>query len=364
VRELGGFRAAFAPAHAYDLALRIAARTKKVHHIADVLYHRRGDPDLGASGAPPTAPAEDAAPRALVGYLEMMRQEGSVVPGPAPRTYRVRFTIQGRPLVSIILPTAYRPVTIAGQETTYLARCLASLRARTTWPHYEIILLDNDEVPPEVQKQLAGWGLNRLPYPRPFNWAATVNYGAARARGEHLLFLDDDTEIITPDWLERLLAYSQQPEIGAVGARLHFPDGRLQHAGVTVLDGTPGHPFYGERESHSGYFYSSLVPRNYSAVTGACLMTPTEVFHELGGFDEDFAVNFNDIDYCLRVRASGRRIVCNPYARLIHYETATKAAYSPTELDAFHQRWAAMAARDPFYNPHLSARYHDFRVEP
>lgn len=364
VRQLDGFRAAYAPAHHYDMALRVAAQTGSVLHIPDVLYHRRGSPDLGSAEHQRDSSAEESGRRALASYLETTGPARSVVAGPAPLTYRVRFAIRGRPLVSIILPTAYRPVTVGGEKTTFLIRCLTSIRAQTNWPHYELILLDNDTVPPEIRDALAQWGVDRRAYPRPFNWAATMNFGAAYARGEHLLFLDDDTEILTPDWLECLLEYSQQPEIGAVGARLHFPDGRLQHAGVTVLSGTPGHPFYGHDENHSGYFYSSLVPRNYSAVTGACLMTRADVFRELGGFQEGFAVNFNDIDYCLRVRACGRRIVCNPYARLIHYETATKAAYSPTELNDFRKCWTQKAGLDPFYNPNLSIRYHDFRVEP
>jgi O-antigen biosynthesis protein len=361
VRQLGGFRSELAPAHHYDLTLRMAARTSRVLHIPDVLYHRRDDPHAGSAEQRDPS-TEEAGRRALAGYVDMTGQAGSVLAGPAPLTYRVRFALKGRPLVSILLPTAYSPVTIGGEKTTFLHRCLASIRTRTTWPHYEIILLDNDEVPPGVHEALARWGVDRQAYPRPFNWAQAMNLGAARARGEHLLFLDDDTQILTPDWLECLLEYSQQSDIGAVGARLQFPDARLQHAGVTVLNGTPGHPFYGEEENHTGYFYSSVVPRNYSAVTGACLMTRADVFRELGGFHEDFAVNFNDIDYCLRVRASGRRIVCTPYARLIHYETATKAAYSPAELRRFQQRWAGQAEVDPYYNPNLSTRYHDFRV--
>jgi len=364
VRQLGGFRPEFAPAHHYDLALRIAARTNNIIHIPDILYHRRRPSDLSAVEHPHDLAMEKASRRALASHLEALGRVGVVAPGPAPLTYRVRLPILGRPRVSIIIPTAYRQLTAQGATTTYIARCLASIRAKSTYPHYEIILLDNDEAPPEVRNDLARAGLIRGAYPRPFNWAAAMNRGAARASGTHLLFLDDDTEILAPDWLECLLEYSQQPEIGVVGARLHFPDGRLQHAGVTVLDGTPGHPFYGHSEAHPGYFYSNLVPRNYSAITGACLMTRAAVFHELGGFNETFAVNFNDIDYCLRVHDSGLRIVCNPYARLLHYETATKAAYFHTELNAFQERWRERGAADRCYNPNLSTRFHDFRVEP
>jgi GT2 family glycosyltransferase len=252
----------------------------------------------------------------------------------------------------------------SGQTRSYLERCLSSIRERSSYSDYEIVLLDNNEGPAAMLADLARWDIARKPYSRPFNWAAAMNQGAALASGEHLVFLDDDTEVLTPDWLECLLEYSQQPEIGAVGARLEFPDGRLQHAGVTVVDRLPGHPFYGYPSSHTGYYFSSIVPRNYRAVTSACLMTRTDVFRAVGGFHEEYAVNFNDIDYCLRVGRLGLRVVCNPYARLRHFETATKTAYSLAEREAFAERWVHLDREDPYYNPNLSARYNDFRIDP
>jgi GT2 family glycosyltransferase len=354
VTALGGLRAEFAPAEAYDLILRAAAETSRVHHITDVLYHRfQWPPEVGLF---------QANQRVLQSYLERIGRPGSVEPGPVSSVQRVRFAIAGQPKVSIIIPTAYRQRAVSKRLTTYLMRCLMSIRALTTYPNYEVLILDNGEAPPDVLQELARWGVHRLPYARPFNWAVAMNEGAARARGAHLLFLDDDTEILTPDWLECLLEYSQQSQIGAVGARLEFPDGRLQHAGVIVLNGVPGHPFYGYPSSHPGYYFSSIVTRNYRAVTSACLMTRTEVFRGLGGFQERFAMNFNDIDYCLRVGRAGLRVVCNPYARLCHYESATKADYSLAERQAFERLWRTAEGNDPYYNPNLSARYHDFRI--
>ncbi len=355
VRELGGFRAAYGPVEEYDLTLRLAARSPHVRHLPEILYHRR---------RPRTSPAAaEAGRRAVASYLEQTGRQGSVEPGSAESSHRVRFAIAGRPKVSIIIPTAYRHGIFQGERTTYLARCLASIRAKSTYPRYEILLFDNDEPPPEILDDLARWGVRRVPYAQPFNWAATMNRGAALAGGDHLLFLDDDTEVITPDWLECLLEYSQQSDIGAVGSRLHFPDGRLQHAGITILDGAPGHPFAGYPGDHPGYFFSSVVPRNWSAVTGACLMTRAEVFHALGGFTENFAYYFNDVDYCLKVSYSGRRVVCNPYARLYHYETATKSAVVAAEHDDFQKIWKQRRPVDPFYNPNLSTRFYDFRLE-
>ena len=190
-----------------------------------------------------------------------------------------------------------------------------------------------------------------------------MNQGASLARGEHLLFLNDDIEVVTADWLERLLEFSQQPEVGAVGAKLFFPGGRLQHAGVAVLGGRPAHPFYGHCGDHPGYFHSLLIPRNCSAVTGACLMTRADVFRSLGGFDESFPLNYNDVDYCLRLIAGGRRVVCTPYARLCHHELGTRpAGVRPEEAAAFRRRWGATRAEDPFHNPNLSVDHLDCRI--
>jgi GT2 family glycosyltransferase len=300
----------------------------------------------------------------LASFLETTGRRGTITPGPHPGIHRVRLAIAGRPKISILIPTAYRRGLFHGQSDTFLSRCLASIRSRTTYPNYELLLFDNGEVPAELLPELVRWGVILRPYDQPFNWARTMNRAAALATGMHLVFLDDDTEVITPDWLECLLEYSQQSEIGAVGARLEFPDGRIQHTGVTILEGVPGHPFYGAEGNHPGHFLSTVVPRNYSAVTSACLMTRAEVFHAVGGLHENFACNFNDIDYCLRVRRAGHRVVCTPYARLYHHETATKLEFSTSELSAFKSRWQADWPRDPYHNPNLSTRYNDFRIEP
>jgi len=354
VRALGGFRADLGAAQEYDLALRISAAAQNIAHVADVLYH--GSPKRERGRAASLAGASGS----LRDHLHAAGRPASIDPGPEPGLHRVRFAI-GRPRVSIIIPTAYRNRT--ADDETFLARCLESIRSKSTYTNYHITVLDNNGVPSDLASVLSRQGIRREPYALPFNWAAAMNQGAALVDGVHLLILDDDTEVLTPDWIECLLEYSQQPEIGAVGARLHFPDGRMQHAGVTVLDGVPGHPFYRSAPEDTGYFHSSTVPRNWSAVTGACLMSRAEVFHAVGGFDETFGVNFNDIDYCLRVGRTGRRIVCTPFARLIHHETATKAAFLPCELEAFRKRWREDWPEDPFYNANLSKRFHDFRIE-
>jgi glycosyltransferase involved in cell wall biosynthesis len=363
VRELGGFRSDYDSAQDYDLALRIVARSNRVAHIPDVLYHWRKVPHSTARSHRAKPQAFETACRALASYLNEKGQPGRVEPGPFAGLHRVRFNILNRPKISIVIPTASRPARIRGQDTTFVGHCVQSIRRATHYTNYEIITVDNDDMPPELQRELDQWNVRRVSFTDEFNLASKMNLGAAKADGDHLLFLNDDTEIITPDWLECMLEYSQQPEIGAVGAKLFFPDGRIQHVGVVLLDGDPCHPYYANGGKEMGYWASNYLTRNTSAVTGACLMTRADLFHELGGFDEGFPLNYNDVDYCLRVISSGKRVVFNPYAQLFHYEGATKSGITPQELDAFKKRWQDKWSRDPYYNPNLSINYHDYRIQ-
>jgi glycosyltransferase involved in cell wall biosynthesis len=353
VRRLGGFRPAFAPAHEYDLALRLTAGAARVSHVPDILYHRR-DGRAESDG--------EGARAAIRDRVAETGHEGKAAAGPRPGLQRVRFAVCGAPAVSIIIPSACRPVRVRGERTYYLVKCLESVQ-KSTWRVREVIVPHGPRVPPALAARLDTWGVRRFPYETPFNWARAMNQAAALAAGQHLLFLNDDVEVITPDWIERLLEYSQQPGVGAVGAKLLFPGGRLQHAGVAVLGGRPAHLFYGYRGDHPGYFDSLLAPRNCTAVTGACLMTRADVFRATGGFDESFPLNYNDVDYCLRLHAAGLRVVCTPYARLYHHELGTRPAEArPRELPAFQARWGAAWAHDPFHNPNLSADHLDCRI--
>jgi GT2 family glycosyltransferase len=355
VRRLGGFRAEFDPAHEYDLVLRIAADSPHVARVPDVLYHRRGSQVASER-------ADEAARAALRAYLGRTGREGTAEPGPRPGLHQVRFSLRGAPVVSVVIPSACRPASVRGKTTFFLAECLERLR-RSTYRNVELVVLHGPEVPPELARRLDEWGAVRAAYAAPFSWARAMNQSAALARGEHLLFLNDDVEVITPDWVERLLEFSQQPEVGAVGAKLLFPSGRVQHAGVAVLGGRPLHPFYSFGGGHGGYFHSLLVPRNCSAVTGACLMTRTEVFRSLGGFEEALPLNYNDVDYCLRVIRGGRRVVCTPHARLYHHELGTrKPEVRPEEAEFFRRSWGAAWADDPYYNPNLSTKHLDYRI--
>jgi GT2 family glycosyltransferase len=359
VRELGGLRQEFDGAHEYDLALRVTARSARVGHVPEILYHR-GKP----RGAAAVVSSEDAARRALESHLAATGRPGRVEPGLSPGCHRVRFTITGRPRVSILIPSACRPVRVGGEETTWIARCVASIRRASTYADYGIFLVTNSALPPDLAEELDQARVTVISYTGRFNWSAAMNLGAAEVGGDHFLFLNDDVEIITADWIEAMLELSQQPDIGAVGAKLCFPDGRLQHVGVTLHPSHPRHSFYLSPGDHPGYFGSTMAVRNCSAVTGACLMTRADVFRSAGGFTTDLAVNYNDIDYCLKVRGGGRRVVFTPFAQLTHYESATRTpGATPAELKAFQRRWGELGTRDPYYNPNLSERYPDYRIE-
>jgi GT2 family glycosyltransferase len=363
VREVGGFRSEFDTAQDYDLALRLVARTSRIAHVPDVLYHWRKLPGSTALSHVGKPQANEAARRALVSYLKTVGQKGTVEPGPLNGLHRVRFAVAGRPRVSIVIPTASRGARIRGKETTYIAMCVESIRRKSSYKNYEIIVVDNDDMPPALRQQLERWRVRHVTYAEPFNLASKINLAAAKAQGDHLVLLNDDIEVLAEDWLECMLEYSQQPGIGAVGARLLFPDGRLQHVGVTIQGGNPTHPFYGNPAQDIGYGAGNVLVRNFSAVTGACLMTRMDVWQELGGFDEAFPLNYNDVDYCLRLIERGRRVVYTPYAQLYHHEGASKEGLHQHELDAFKARWGERWAHDPYYNPNLSNRYHDYRIK-
>ena len=362
VRQLGGFRSEFDQAQDFDLALRVVAGSGRVRHLPGVLYHWRMLPTSTATSAAAKPMAHDAARRALEAHLAHTGQAGRVEPGAMQGLFRVRFAVIGRPLVSIVIPTACSKALVHNRSVYLLANCLATLRRTSTYPHVEIIVVDNGDMPDDLRQEIAPYDARRFTFEGPLNLSAKLNQGAAQARGEHLLFLNDDTEIINPDWLEALLEYSQQPQIGAVGAKLYFADDRLQHVGVLMEDGLPVHLHHCFPKDHPGYFGSNLVVRNYAAVTGACFMTRTELFRELGGFDEAFVLTHSDIDYCLKLAAAGKRTVFTPHAQLYHFESVSRLAAPAWEAQLFRDRWGSSWATDPYGNPHLTASGLDLRL--
>jgi GT2 family glycosyltransferase len=363
IKDLEGFRVGFEGAQDYDLALRALERidATKVIHIPRILYHQR-------TRTRQTAAATEAARRAVTEHLVRTYRGGVVEPVPeAPQYNRVRYPLPpALPLVSIIIPTRDR--------ADLLGMCLDSLLAKTTYTLYEIIIVDNGSVEASTQALFA-----RLPKDRifvihddaPFNYSRLNNLAVAQAKGDVIFLMNNDIEILTPDWLEEMLSFACQPDIGCVGARLWFPDGRLQHAGViTGLGGVAGHPNKYFPRGYVGYFGRALLAQSMSAVTAACLMIRRQVWDQVQGLDENLAVAFNDVDFCLRVRAAGYRNVWTPFAEMTHYESASRGNETTPkkqerylkEIEQIKSRWGHLLINDPAYNPNLTLAHDDFSL--
>jgi GT2 family glycosyltransferase len=246
-----------------------------------------------------------------------------------------------------------------------LARCLASLTSKTKYAPYQIIVVDNDSQSEEARTYFSRCEHTLLHYSGPFNFSAINNFAAGQTDSPWLLFLNSDTEVIENDWLTLMAEHVQRPEVGAVGPRLLYPDDTVQHAGIVVgVGGIAEHAFRDFPAEAPGVCRQLQATRNYSAVTGACLLTRREVFDEVGGFDEErLPVTFSDVDLCLKMRRAGYRIVYVPLAKLYHHESATRRpAVEPLETAVMRERWANVLAHDPYYNPNLSRERADFSL--
>jgi GT2 family glycosyltransferase len=249
-------------------------------------------------------------------------------------------------------------------------QCLESVERKTTYRHYEALIVDNGSAEPASVDFLreAGRRHRVLRYDAPFNFSAIINFAAKQAQGEYLLFLNNDTQVISPHWMGAMLEHAQRPEVGAVGARLLYADGRIQHAGVFIM-GIPtavaGHMFKFLPAKYPGYLAVPRMIQNCTAVTAACMMVRRQVFESVGGFDQAFRVAFGDVDFCLRLRDLGMLVVYTPLATLFHYESASRGTLHPPEDDRlFRDRWRRFfeGARDPYWNPNLSVESEIFRL--
>jgi len=360
--SIGWFREGFDGSQDYDLILRATEKAKKIVHIPKVLYHWRvwGN---SVSFSPETKMyAFEAGKKALEDHLKRLGLKGKVeILYPYFGFYKITYEIKQKPLISIIIPNK--------DNINLLQSCLESIYKKSTYRNFEILIVENNSVEEktfrfyeEVEKKFQN--LKILYYNKPFNWSAINNYAVNYSHGEVLLFLNNDTEVINGDWLERMLEHLQREEVGIVGAKLYYPDNTIQHAGVVVgLGGVAGHSHKYFPREHSGYYGRLISVQNLSAVTGACMMVKRRVFEEVGGFDEEFPVAFNDIDFCLKVREKGYLIVWTPYAELYHYESKTRG-YEDTpekqerfrrEIERFQKKWKHFLEKgDPYYNPNLS----------
>jgi GT2 family glycosyltransferase len=370
VEEIGGFRPGFDGSQDYDLVLRLTEKTDRIHHIPHVLYHWRIHDASAASGTEVKGYAYENALRAITEAIERRGEPAAVEPlAGHPGNYTVRYHIRSPEPVSIIIPTR--------DHAADLERCLRSVIEKSTYPMYDIVVLDNGTTDAEALAVMAAWQLREpkrvtvIRYDVPFNFSHINNYAAERAAGRYLLFLNNDTEVIAPDWIEALVEQAQRPAIGAVGARLLYEDRTIQHAGVVLrIGGIAGHGHRFLDADTPGYYYVVKTINNFSAVTGACMMMRREVFEEVGGFDEELAVAFNDVDLCLRVRERGYRIVYVPHAVLYHFEsksrgsddTPEKVARDMRERAFMQRRWNCSDREDPYYSPHLSLTREDYSI--
>ena len=356
----------------HDMVLRLTEKARRVAHIPEVLYYWRSHGGSVAKNPGVKPYVVEAGVRAVEKQLQRLGLAGTVEPAaPGQTVYRIRYAVQGAPKVSILIPNY--------EHLSDLRACLTSIFDKTTWPNYEIVIVENNSASPALfayydTLQKTHDNVRVVTWEGKFNYSAINNYGAGFCTGEYLLLLNNDTVVITPDWLQEMLMFAQRGDVGAVGAMLYYNDDTIQHAGVTVgLGGVAGHPDRYARRGESGYFGRLLYAQNLSAVTGACLMMPRAVWEKVQGLDERFEVAYNDVDLCLRIREAGYLVVWTPYAELYHCEYKSRGLDDAPEkrqrylgeVQRFQTRWAeVLAAGDPYYNPNLSTAGENYSFNP
>jgi GT2 family glycosyltransferase len=365
VDQLNGFRKGFEGSQDYDLLLRATEKTDKIFHIPKVLYHWRQIEGSTAAAHKEKFSHFHNSMKALDEALERRKIEGSVEKGinfDQFESYRVRRKIHGSPMVSIIIPMK--------DMVSFLQRNLQSMEEKTEYKNYEIIIVDNNSQEKEThhyfEKIRKKKNIRILPFKEEFNFSKINNFAASKAKGEHLLFLNNDIQAASRGWLQAMLEHSSRDEVGAVGAKLIFPNNTIQHAGTVLgLGGVAGHSHKHFPAESNGYFGALNTIRNYSAVTAACMMTRKKVFEEVGGFDEiHLSVAFNDVDLCLKIREKGYLIVYTPLAALYHYESTSRGyELNPDEILYMKNRWGKLLFSDPYYNPNLTFDSEDFQIK-
>ncbi len=357
-------------AEVYDLILRIAERARKIKHIQKALYHKMiRDNDEEGSNLPEAFSVE-AARRAIEASLNRLHVEGTVSEGPEKGLFVTKYPLKSNDLISIIIPSH--------DHASVLRTCIESIEERSTYQNYEILIIENGSTEKELFEYYDSLKDDKrvriLYWDKGFNFSAINNYGVREAKGDYLLFLNNDIEIKTTDWLEEMLSNFQRNEnIGAVGVKLLYPDTTIQHAGVIIrLGGIAGHGFSRMDSENTGYFGRAVIKQDLTAVTAACMMTSREVFSKVGGFEETLAVAFNDVDLCLKVRKAGYRIIYDPDVTHIHYESLSRGheTDSPEKQKRFdfekrymYDHWRDIIDNgDPFYNPNLTIVRGDFSI--
>ncbi len=369
--KLGGERSKYDGAQDYDIIIRMAEIAKNIKHIPKVLYHWRvHELSTAKAGGDAKPYAFEAGIPVLQDHLKRVGLEGEVSHGVTLGTYKIDYKVKGNPKVTILIPNY--------NEAKTLKTCIDSILKLTTYKNYEIVVIENNSTEKsifnyykELEKEER---VKILHYPeKGFNYSKIINYGVKNTDGEYIIQLNNDTELLTPDWLEKMVGMNQRDDVGAVGVKLYYPDGTIQHAGTIIgIYGVAGHVFKGLYKKAHGYFARESHIQNLSAVTAACMMAKRSVYEEVGYMDEEFAVAFNDIDFCLKIIKSGKLIIYNPFVELIHYESKSRG-YDDTpekkqrfqnEIDLFYQKWGDYKKKgDPYYNINLRLDSDQFDIK-
>lgn len=357
IEEVGAFKPEYDGVQDYDLFLRASERTNRIHHVPRVLYHWRRTATSTADNIRRKPKALEAGKIAIEEHLKRRGETGHVTIDWRTHAYWVKRDLRVEEKISIIIPVRDR--------IDLLTRCLDSLTSKTHYHNYEIVIVDNDSSSEEARSYFSSTPHRVLHFPGPFNFSALNNFAVEETESPWLLFLNNDIEIIDDDWLNTMAEHVQRPEVGAVGARLLYPDNTVQHAGVVVGVGyVAQHAFHGFPAEDPGVSRQLQITRNYSAVTAACLLMRRNVFQEVGGFDEErLPVTYNDVDLCLKIRRGGYLVVYTPFARLYHHESASRRrTVEPLEAEVIQERWPDILQHDPYYNSNLSRKRADFSL--
>ena len=367
------FRTKYDGSQDHDMILRLTDKAKKVVHVPKLMYYWRSHAGSVASGIQAKTYAVDAAKGAVADHL---RKHGythfKITSTRAFETiFKISYQIIGNPKISIVIANK--------DHEPDLRRCISSIMEKSTYDNYEIIIVENNSETPEIKKYYEELKederIKIVTYEGSFNYSAVNNLGVKAAEGEYILLLNNDTQVITVNWMEELLMYAQREDVGAVGAKLYYGDKTIQHAGVVLGLGahrTAGHSHYMQHRENLGYMGRLCYAQNVSAVTGACLMVSRELFEKAGGLDESFAISLNDVDFCIKLREMGYLNVFTPFAELYHYESVSrglddqgeKAARYNEESARFREKWKEVLEKgDPYYNPNFSLDRSDFSLK-
>lgn len=366
--KTGLFRSECDGSQDFDMVLRLTEQAQKIVHIPKPLYFWRSHAQSVASSVGAKPYVIQAAKKAIGDHLDRMGLKGEVLDSVVPSMYRLKYEINGRPLVSILIPNK--------DHVSDLRKCIVSIQEKSSYPNYEIIVIENNSVEEKTFQYYQI--LERKPNIRvvqwngKFNYSAINNFGYTFAKGDYILLLNNDTEVISPDWIQEMLMYAQRSDVGAVGAKLYYPDGTIQHGGVVLgVGGVAAHLHCNRPKEDVGYMGRLIYAQDLTAVTAACMMIPRKVWEQTKGLDESFEVAFNDVDFCMRIRQLGYLIVFTPFAELYHYEsksrkaddTPEKRARFVGEVERFQARWAKeLEAGDPYYNPNFSPNDANFTI--